>query len=200
MTLLVTLVATPLAALAYSDSFVKTSENGVAVPYYDSQYQIQYYNQYYSPYQKSYYRGPYSQQYYQPIYQYPYQYSQYQTYQTYSNSYPYNYNYQYPYSYTTYPYYNSYTPLTVSCSASQPQYRYGQSYITWNAYATGGNGGYHYTWTGTDNPNNQDNSVLNFYYATPGWKYMNVTVTSGGESATANCGGAYFGGNGGVWY
>ena len=48
-----------------------------------------------------------------------------------------------------YPPVNYYQPLTVSCSANTASGNTGSA-VTWSAYASGGNGSYTYSWTGSD--------------------------------------------------
>lgn len=116
------------------------------------------------------------------------------------SSYPYNYNYnQYPYNYN-YNNYRYYSPLSVTCYPSTRYTSPGQTYLTWYANASGGNGYYTYSWTGTDNPINQNNSVLNVFYTYPGNKSMRVTVTANGQTTSADCGTAYFSGGYGYNY
>jgi hypothetical protein len=95
-----------------------------------------------------------------------------------------------------------YNPLTVSCSAIQ---NYNSSYpnnsnnsgyynntnnngtsVTWRAYASGGNGYYTYSWSGTDGLYGSSNSIY-FNYTYPGVKYATVTVYSNGQSITQSC-------------
>ena len=75
--------------------------------------------------------------------------------------------------------------LAVSCNAN-PSYLSNTGSINWLANATGGNGSYNYTWTGTDGLYGNSSSVSN-YYSSPGTKYGYVTVTSNGQSANATC-------------
>ncbi len=56
--------------------------------------------------------------------------------------------------------------------------------MTWTANATGGNGGYTYSWSG--DAYGSGSSVSNTYYNS-GTKYATVTITSGGQSITRNC-------------
>ncbi len=79
--------------------------------------------------------------------------------------------------------------LTASCypvnSSSVPA----GSSITWAANASGGNGMYSYSWTGTDGLSGGNQSI-SMVYGTPGIKTASVTVYSGGQSMTANCSGS----------
>ncbi len=103
-----------------------------------------------------------------------------------NNNYGYNYwNYQH------YPYYNT---LSVWCSATvDSRYSNGSNYVIWNAYASGGNGSYTYSWTGTDNlwSGSTNSNSLSFTYTLPGAKVASVTVWSGNQSITKDCGSIY---------
>ncbi len=95
-------------------------------------------------------------------------------------------------------------PLTVSCSANNynngyngSNYNYNTNYntynngysntsVTWTAYATGGNGNYTYSWSGSDNLYGTGQSVY-FNYSYAGSKYAYVTVYSNGQSVTQSC-------------
>ncbi len=100
-----------------------------------------------------------------------------------------NYNYSYPY-YTSYPNYNYnsyYSPLYVTCTPSTTYVNNGMQ-VVWNAYPSGGNGSYTYSWTGSDNLYGSSQSVY-YTYSNPGAKTANVTVYStNGQTATINCG------------
>lgn len=114
--------------------------------------------------------------------------------------YPSNPTYVYP-QYSVYdlpptlPYRRDY-PLSVSCSANTT-YINTNSYVSWSAYASGGNGYYTYSWSGTDGLYG-NSSFINKYYSTPGVKSAYVTVYSNGYSSTAYCsnsvtvGGTYY--------
>lgn len=100
----------------------------------------------------------------------------------------------YVYSQPTYPVYNSYpsysptyylAPLSVSCGSNSGQVPVGAP-VSWTAYATGGAGGYIYSWNGTDGLYGQGQTIT-YAYNNPGSKYATVTVYSGGQSFTANC-------------
>lgn len=94
--------------------------------------------------------------------------------------------YQQP-TYQRYPVY-SYSQISVSCSPNMTTSYVGYP-VTWTAYASGGSGGYQYSWSGTDDSTNINQSGINIYYQSQGSKSMNVTVWSGdGQSATAYCG------------
>lgn len=101
----------------------------------------------------------------------------------------YNYNpqpYYYPQTYTYY------SPLSVTCNVSNTYANVGNS-VTWNAYPSGGNGSYSYSWTGTDGLYGSSQSVYRTYpYA--GLKTASVTVYSNGQSMTQYCGSVNVGG------
>jgi hypothetical protein len=93
------------------------------------------------------------------------------------------------------PSYNyNYSQLYVSCSASSV-YANNNSAVTWNAYPSGGNGSYSYSWTGTDGLYGSNQSVYR-NYPNAGQKYASVTVYSSGQSITQNCGTVNVGGYG----
>ena len=75
--------------------------------------------------------------------------------------------------------------LTVSCSANKSNIDIDES-VTWRAYPAGGTGSYSYDWSGTDG---LDSSNQNFTwsYDDNGTKHANVSVTSGGQTASASC-------------
>ncbi len=79
-----------------------------------------------------------------------------------------------------------YQALSVSCSPNTTSGYVGTS-VTWSAYATGGNGNYTYSWTGTDGLYGSGQYVTNAY-SNPGQKYGTVTVYSNGQSTTQSCG------------
>jgi ribosomal protein S28E/S33 len=96
-----------------------------------------------------------------------------------------NYNYNYDYQY----YGNNYNyPLSVSCSANVNSAAVGNS-VRWNAYASGGNGSYRYSWNGTDGISGSSQSAYRSYN-NPGIKYASVTVWSDGQSVTQSCSGS----------
>lgn len=83
--------------------------------------------------------------------------------------------------------YNYYSPLYVSCS---PSTSYSSGYntgVNWTAYASGGNGAYSYSWTGSDGLYGS-NQTMYYIYSTPGVKTASVTVYSNGQSITQSCG------------
>ena len=92
-------------------------------------------------------------------------------------------------NYPTYtpPVYNqpTYQSLTATCSALNSSVQTGSS-VQWQAYASGGNGSYSYTWTGNDGLYGNGQTV-SFSYYSQGMKTATVTVYSNGQSVTANC-------------
>jgi hypothetical protein len=78
------------------------------------------------------------------------------------------------------------SPLGVSCYSSPTTGRIGDN-ITWTASPYGGTGNYYITWSGNDGLSGYGTSILKSYN-NAGSKYASVTVTSGGQTATANCG------------
>ncbi len=104
-------------------------------------------------------------------------------------SYTYDNNYNYgtvtvnpytPYG-TTY----SWTNMKVSCYAN-PQTAYRGNPVTWYVNATGGNGYFTYTWTGSDQLYSSNNVVEKTYF-TSGQKIAIVNVVSNGTPLTAQC-------------
>ncbi|PIR85002.1 hypothetical protein COU15_03080, partial [Candidatus Kaiserbacteria bacterium CG10_big_fil_rev_8_21_14_0_10_45_20] len=77
-------------------------------------------------------------------------------------------------------------PLDVSCGATPRTVTTGST-VQWFSFVSGGTGTYTYSWSGTDG---LSSSVSNVYktYTTAGTKTGQVTVYSGGQSATATCG------------
>ena len=85
-----------------------------------------------------------------------------------------------------YYYNNNYSNnLSVSCyaSPSNPQIN---NQMNWYANVSGGNGGYTYSWYGSDGLNSSSRSPYMTYY-NPGSKSATVTVWSNGRSTSANC-------------
>jgi hypothetical protein len=108
----------------------------------------------------------YQSQYQYPVYEQPnYYYPQYQ--------------YQQPYQYYTA------TPLSVSCGADTTYTTIGNQVI-WRAFVTGGYGNETYAWNGTDNLYGYARTLAKTY-GYPGQKSATVTVTSGGQVASAYC-------------
>ena len=104
-----------------------------------------------------------------------------------SYSYNNNYNYGSNVSVPSVPYGTIYTwtNINVSCYAN-PQTSYIGSPVTWSVSASGGNGYFSYSWTGSDALYSTDNSTSKTYY-TSGTKTASVTVTSNGVSVTKQC-------------
>lgn len=75
--------------------------------------------------------------------------------------------------------------LSVSCSASPSSVDIDED-MTWRANATGGTGSYSYDWSGTDGLDGSSRNVT-WSYDDNGTKHANVSVTSGGQSASASC-------------
>lgn len=94
----------------------------------------------------------------------------------------YNNSYSYNYGYTPTTYYPS---LSATCSASTASVPLGTA-VMWNAQATGGNGYYQYTWSGTDGVSGNGQSIY-YNYNQPGVKYASVTVYSNGQTITQPC-------------
>ncbi len=59
--------------------------------------------------------------------------------------------------------------------------------VTFSASATGGNGGYSYSWTGTDGMYSSAQSFTG-RYSNLGYKTVTVTIRSGSETITRSCG------------
>jgi len=85
--------------------------------------------------------------------------------------------------YQTYPAY--YSPINVSCSANTTYTSVGST-VYWTAYATGGNGYYNYSWSGSEYTSGNSQSI-GVVYSTPGNKLANVTVYSNSQTVTAYC-------------
>ncbi len=75
---------------------------------------------------------------------------------------------------------------SVSCYP-ETTYTNTGSLIVWRAYATGGNGRYTYSWSGTDSLSGRDD-VASRVYSRPGIKSASVVVRSNNRSTTASCG------------
>lgn len=82
--------------------------------------------------------------------------------------------------------YPVYQGLSVSCSPSNTYVPAG-SYVTWTAYATGGNGIYTYSWSGSDGISGYGQTT-SYAYSYPGNKTASVTVYSNGQYVTQACG------------
>ncbi len=78
--------------------------------------------------------------------------------------------------------------LVVSCYAQNGNGTYPvNTQVTWIASASGGNGGYTYSWNGTDGLYSSGPTATKLYN-TSGSKTASVTVYSDGQSQTATCG------------
>ncbi|MEI7513137.1 MAG: PKD domain-containing protein [bacterium] len=75
--------------------------------------------------------------------------------------------------------------LNVSCNVNNANLSIGQNAI-WNAYASGGNGNYYYSWTGTDGLYGNGSSISKVFNMI-GTKYATVTVTSNGRTKSLTC-------------
>jgi hypothetical protein len=102
-------------------------------------------------------------------------------------SYNNNYNYGNNIAVPNLPYGSLYTwtSINVNCYAN-PQTSYIGSPIAWYATVSGGNGYYSYSWAGSDLLTSNENNFTKTYYSA-GTKTAVVTVTSNGQSVTAQC-------------
>jgi len=75
--------------------------------------------------------------------------------------------------------------LSGSCSVT-PNHLTNNGYLNWSASATGGDGDYDFSWSGTDSLNGNA-SFVSKYYSTTGTKTGTVTITSDGQSITRTC-------------
>jgi hypothetical protein len=104
-------------------------------------------------------------------------------------NYSYNNNYNYgsnvASSNTSYGTTYTWSDMNVNCYAN-PQTSYVGSPIAWYATASGGNGYYTYSWTGSDLLSSNLSTVSKTYYS-EGTKTATVTVTSNGTSVTKQC-------------
>lgn len=84
-------------------------------------------------------------------------------------------------------YYYNYQDAVLggSCYASSQNTQVGNN-ITWYVNAYGGNNYYTYYWNGSDGLSGSGQYAYKTY-STPGQKYANVTITSGGQSITRTC-------------
>jgi len=98
--------------------------------------------------------------------------------------------------------YNNNNQLNAYCYASPSTVNPGQM-VTWNGSASGGNGNYTYSWTGSNNMYGY-NQIVTQTYSTGGTQTATLTVNSNGQVATANCvvnvTGGYYYNNGGTYY
>ncbi|MDD4988885.1 MAG: hypothetical protein PHV42_00460 [Candidatus Pacebacteria bacterium] len=62
----------------------------------------------------------------------------------------------------------------------------GDQEVRWTVYPSGGNGNYHYNWSGTDGLDGSSQTVYNTY-SDQGTKRATVEVTSDGQSITRDC-------------
>jgi len=111
-------------------------------------------------------------------------------YETPTNNYSnYSYNYDYPYNYNNNynnnSNYNNYPQLTATCYANTSRTTVGTN-VVWRAYASGGNGSYTYSWSGTDGKYGYSN-ILSTYYNTSGIKSASVRVYSNGSQTNVQC-------------
>ena len=83
------------------------------------------------------------------------------------------------------PYGTYYPSLSASCQANTTYTPLGTA-VTWSASATGGNGYYNYSWSGTDGISGSVQSIY-YTYGQPGSKYASVTVYSNGQTITEPC-------------
>ena len=85
-------------------------------------------------------------------------------------------------------YVQQYPSLSVSCYAQNTSVQTGTS-VEWIASASGGNGSYTYSWSGTDSfySNSSYNAYAYMTYYNAGYKTAMVTVYSNGQSQTVNC-------------
>jgi hypothetical protein len=90
--------------------------------------------------------------------------------------------------YPTYPTYpsNPTAPLGISCYSSPTTAQVGTN-VVWTASPYGGNQNYYITWSGNDGLSGYGTSIYKSYNNS-GTKYASVTVTSGNQTASANCG------------
>ncbi len=89
-------------------------------------------------------------------------------------------------------YYNNYNnnyysnnQLYATCSPNITYANTGST-ITWRVFASGGNGYYSYSWSGTDGLSGTDSSI-NMYYGNPGLKSASVYVNSNGYQINVQC-------------
>jgi len=78
-------------------------------------------------------------------------------------------------------------PLKVSCNANKT-YSYTSDVVVWSSEVLGGNGNYNYKWRGTSAVDGENNDKVNIKYSTPGDKYAELEVCSGGNCAISQCG------------
>lgn len=76
--------------------------------------------------------------------------------------------------------------LVGSCSVNPNTVSVGNS-VNWGATASGGNGSYVFSWTGTDGLSAGNVPAVSKTYSTPGTKSGTVTITSNGQSVVRTC-------------
>jgi len=79
--------------------------------------------------------------------------------------------------------------LIVSCTPNRYDVDKHES-VTWTANASGGSGSFSYSWSGTGGLSGSGRQISQVYNST-GSKTAHVVVTSGGRTATADCGSVY---------
>lgn len=84
---------------------------------------------------------------------------------------------------------NNNVDLNVYCQPNYSVASIGET-VTWYANVSGGSGNYNYSWSGTDGLSGNGSSVTKSYNSR-GNKNASVTVSSGGKTASANCGGVF---------
>ncbi len=95
--------------------------------------------------------------------------------------------YSYPPVYTSPPV-QQYAPLYASCYPQPLTIQSGQT-AQWMTSLSGGNGVYNVSWSGDEGLSGYGSSISKSYYS-PGFKNASVTVTSGGQTISANCSGS----------
>ncbi len=76
--------------------------------------------------------------------------------------------------------------IAISCYPNRSDANTDES-VTWLATAVGGNGSFSYSWSGTDGLSGSGRQISKTYDSS-GSKSAHVTVSSGGKTASANCG------------
>jgi len=92
------------------------------------------------------------------------------------------------YTYDNYNSYNYTSPLYVSCYSIPTTANVGSS-VEWRASVSGGNGSYYYSWSGTEGLSGYGSSIVKSYNYS-GSKTAVVTVISGNQTISQNCGGS----------
>ena len=82
---------------------------------------------------------------------------------------------------------NTYSPLIVSCYANYSGSVLANTSVTWSSIVSGGNGVYTYSWNGTDGLTGNMGQISTAY-SSAGMKSAFVSVTSAGQTVSANCG------------